>query len=96
MQELNGPLPEHLRPFWAQECWSWHTADWWRNLWQRTGRVNVEDAQAMDDGWRLWLQWKRALRDAGVRRPGLREDIDVLEDDQGRYMGFIRMVGRRT
>jgi len=25
-QEINGELPEHLRPFWGQDCWSWHTA----------------------------------------------------------------------
>ena len=43
-RELDGPLPEHLRPFWAQECWSWHTADWWRRHWARTGLVAVECA----------------------------------------------------
>jgi hypothetical protein len=93
MQELDGPLPEHLKPFWAQECWSWHTADWWRNLWQRTGLVRVEDAHSMVDGWRLYLQWKRALSDAGANR--WPHDIAVLEADAGRYIGFIRMMGRR-
>ncbi|MCD6518493.1 MAG: class I SAM-dependent methyltransferase, partial [Anaerolineae bacterium] len=33
MQELNGPLPAHLRPFWAQECWTWHTLHWWERHW---------------------------------------------------------------
>ena len=39
MRELEGPLPEHILPFWAQECWTWHTVDWWRRHWERTGLV---------------------------------------------------------
>jgi hypothetical protein len=43
----------------------------------------------------LWLQWKKARKAAGDASPGLDSDIQVLEADQGRYMGFIRMVAQR-
>jgi len=36
-QEVDGLLPEHLLPFWAQECWTWHTLQSWQWHWSRTG-----------------------------------------------------------
>lgn len=95
MRELEGKLPEHILPFWVQECWTWHTVDWWRWHWERTGLVELECADVLPDGWALWLKWKQARKSAGDRSPGLDSDIQVLETDQGKYMGFIRMVGKR-
>ncbi len=98
MQDIQGTLPKHLLPFWAQECWSWHTIDWWRWLWQRTGLVSIETADRLSDGWQLWAAWERAVHamenpDAAQDDPG--PDAKVLLADRGRYMGFLRMVGRR-
>jgi SAM-dependent methyltransferase len=81
-RELDGPLPEHLRPFWAQECWSWHSADWWRQHWTRTGLIDVECSENMPEAWELWRRHEKG------------EDARVVEDDRGKYMGMIRMVGR--
>jgi len=92
IQELRGPLPEHLKPFWAQECWTWHTVEWWRQLWSRTELVRVLRADSLPDGWRLWHQWKKAHQAAGDDSPGLASDIQVLEADGGQHMGFHRMI----
>jgi ubiquinone/menaquinone biosynthesis C-methylase UbiE len=94
MQEQNGPLPQHLIPFWAQECWTWHTVDWWRNLWERTGLVDIETADIFPDGWAAWLQWEKARWASGDHSDSLKSDIEVLERDQGQYMGWVRMVAR--
>jgi SAM-dependent methyltransferase len=95
MQEINGSLPEHLLPFWAQECWTWHTLAWWQWLWRRTGLVNIQHADCLSEGCKLWLQWERARHAAGDDSPGLESDIQVLEADQGQFMGFIRLVAER-
>jgi SAM-dependent methyltransferase len=95
MQEFDGPLPEHLLPFWAQECWTWHTVEWWHWLWERTGLVKVLHADHLPEGWKLWLVWKQARRLAGDESPSVESDLRVLEADRGRYMGFIRMVAER-
>lgn len=96
MQELDGKLPEHLEPFWAQECWTWHTLDWWKWHWQRTGLVNMLTADTLPDGWKLWEQWTEACILAENDCDWLESDLQVLRADQGRYMGFIRMIAERA
>jgi len=100
MQDFDGAVPEHLTRrrqsggvFWAQDCWSFHTAEWWQHLWARTDLVEVELAETMPDGWRLWLQHAKAI-DAAMANP-FPSDVETLEADGGRYLGFIRMIARR-
>lgn len=83
-RDIDGQLPEHLRPFWAQECWSWHPVAWWRQHWARTGLVEVECADNMPDAYEVWRRHEKG------------KDLEVVKADQGRYMGFMRMVGRTT
>lgn len=96
MRELEGQLPKHILPFWAQECWTWHTVDWWRRHWERTGLVAEVYADTLPDGWKLWLQWKQARARVEGESPSLLSDIGVLEADRGQFMGFNRMVARRV
>src|SRR5262245_42420237 len=41
VQDLEGSVPEHLREFWTQDCWSFHSANWWRRHWERTGILDI-------------------------------------------------------
>src|SRR5262245_9745398 len=50
VQEIEGPVPDHLREFWTQEFWAIHSAGWWRRHWERTGIVKIEVADDMPDG----------------------------------------------
>jgi hypothetical protein len=43
----------------------------------------------MPDGWRLWLDWIR------TGFPDNTLEIQTLEADAGRYLGYVRLVGRR-
>ncbi len=89
MQEIGGPLPDHLRSWWTPELWSLHSPEWWRRHWGRTGIVDVVAADALSDGWQLWLDWHRAVA------PDNAVEITALEADRGRYLGYVRAVGRR-
>jgi SAM-dependent methyltransferase len=99
-QDFDGPVPEHLtRPrkdgsvFWSDDCWCFHKAEWWHNLWARTSLVDVEVADVQPDGWRLWLQYETACEEAGTLI--FRSEAETLEADAGRYLAMIRMVGRK-
>jgi len=89
MRELEGSVPEHLREWWTKDLWCLHSAPWWRRHWERTGIMDIEVADTLADGWQLWRDWHLAVA------PDNAVEIQALEADRGRYLGYVRMVGRR-
>jgi cyclopropane fatty-acyl-phospholipid synthase-like methyltransferase len=91
-------VPDHLGPFWDPGFWSFHAPQWWRRHWSRSGEVEVEDAELLEDGWRDWALWSEVCAEAGdsdwVRQMGGRE-AEMLRTDAGRTLGFVRVVGRK-
>ena len=47
-------------------------------------------ADSLPDGWRLWLDWHKAVA------PDNEVEIRALEADRGRYLGYVRVVARRS
>jgi SAM-dependent methyltransferase len=89
MREVEAAPPEHLREWWTPDLWCLHSANWWRRHWDRTGIVEIEVADTMPDGWQLWLDWHKIVA------PDNHLEIEALEADQGQYLGYVRLVGRR-
>ena len=89
MREIEGPVPEHLRQWWTNDLWCLHSPAWWRRHWERTGIMDIELADTLPDGWRLWLDWHRVVA------PDNEAEINALEADRGDHLGYVRLVGRR-
>jgi hypothetical protein len=89
VREIEGPLPEHLRQWWTQDLWSFHSPSWWRHHWERTGIMKIDVADAMPEGWQRWLDWHRVIA------PDNESEINALQADRGDYLGYVRLVGRR-
>ena len=89
MKEIESALPEHLLEWWEPSLWCLHSPPWWRRHWERMGIVSVEVADTMSDGWQAWLDWHRFIY------PENHKEIKALETDQGQYLGYVRVVGRR-
>jgi cyclopropane fatty-acyl-phospholipid synthase-like methyltransferase len=94
-------VPEHLaRPqangkvFWEEECWSFQTADWWRENWQRSGKVEEVRVDTLADGWRHWRDFEHALEASGKQL--FPSEAEALDADGGRYIGFVRAVTTRS
>jgi SAM-dependent methyltransferase len=99
-REIEGTVPEHLTkprvggsPFWTDECWCFHTADWWRRHWDKLSVVKDVAADLLPDGVKYWLQYEKACREAGTLI--FPSEEETLEADAGRYLALIRMTGRR-
>lgn len=89
MCELRYPVPAHLQRFWMPDCWSLRTAAWWHEHWSRTGMVDVQFAEIMAGGWKVWLDWAKAI--------GCSEwYLDTIETDAGQYLGYIRVLANRS
>jgi len=51
--------------------------------------MDIEVADTLPDGWRLWLDWLRLVA------PDNATEIRALESDSGSHLGYVRVVGRR-
>jgi SAM-dependent methyltransferase len=89
MREVEAAPPEHLREWWTQDLWCLHSANWWRRHWDRTGIIDVEVGDTMPDGWQFWLDWHKVVA------PDNQSEIEALEADRGKFLGYVRLVGRR-
>ena len=88
--EIEDQVPEHLTDWWAAEMpYCLHSANWWRRHWLRTGIVEVTNADSMVDGWKFWRDWLKLIA------PANETEIGALETDAGRYLGYVRVAGRR-
>jgi Methyltransferase domain len=86
VQEIEGPLPEHLCRWWTPELSSLHSASWWRQHWERTGIMDIDLADTMPDSWQRWLDWHRVIA------PNNELEISALEADRGRFLGYVRLT----
>ncbi|MFC7913557.1 SAM-dependent methyltransferase [Streptomyces sp. NPDC057386] len=97
-EEIDGTEPpEHLKPFWEPAFWCFHSAEWWRRHWTRSGAVTVETAEWQEDGWREWLLWSEVCAEESpseFMRGLARDSVEMLRADEGRTLGFVRVVGR--
>jgi cyclopropane fatty-acyl-phospholipid synthase-like methyltransferase len=89
VDEMPTPVPAHLQKFWTQDLWAMHSVAWWRRHWERTGLVEIETAETMPDGWKLWSTWQRKIA------PFNTDEIEAIERDTGRHIGYVRLTARR-
>jgi len=90
MSEIDTAVPAHLAEWWATDRpYCLHSAEWWRRHWERTGIVDIAVADTLPDGWQFWRDWHKTIA------PDNAVEIATLEADQGRYLGYVRVVGRR-
>jgi len=93
--EFGRAVPGHLEKVYLGGFDSWHTfhsPDWWRWHWEKTKLVDVEIAELLPGGYELWVQWHEATSRATGKDCSL---LDLLRQDQGRNIGFTRMLARR-
>lgn len=96
-EELGPEVPASLRPFWEWDFCSFHAPEWWRNHWQKTGKVRVDCADAIEDGWKDWLLFDEASIPSltGWRQAAATNSAAMLKTDQGKLLGFSRVVATK-
>ncbi len=86
--EAGSEVPAHVKPYWLEHVIAYHSPDWWRRHFERTGLFDVAVSDGLDDrdGVKVWQRW------ASVVAP---QDT-LIRDDQGQNISFIRTVLRRN
>ncbi|MGL6196523.1 MAG: SAM-dependent methyltransferase [Thermoguttaceae bacterium] len=87
--EFGKDVPEEMRPFWCSEMeTSFHSLDWWKNLWQRTECIEIIECCEMVSNKQAWDEWL-----AGYH-PMIVEDIKMIEAEGGRYFNLIQLIAK--
>jgi cyclopropane fatty-acyl-phospholipid synthase-like methyltransferase len=97
-RELPDAPPEALRPYWEREFCAFHSPDWWRRHWSKTGLLEIELADTLADGWQLWAEWNECCAETGAGLNGgsvAAKEAQMLRIDQGQTLAFTRIVARR-
>lgn len=91
VEDIEDDIPAHLAEWLSAEpsLRMIHSAPWWRKHWERTGIVDIELADNMSDGWKLWLEWHKNIA------PDNKLEIQSVETDKGQCLTYNRIVGRR-
>ncbi|MGH8218360.1 MAG: SAM-dependent methyltransferase [Steroidobacteraceae bacterium] len=89
MHEFDGEVPSALHGWWEPSMTCLHTHEWWRRHWQRSGVLEVADADFMPGAWQLWLEWQRHVA------PDNLAEIEALERDRGEHLTYVRAIARR-
>lgn len=76
-REFTNGLPEGMNPHWDPEMYSFHSAEWWHEMWEKTGMVNITHAAAIPEGKALW----RATA-----------DFDLHDSDTENYLTLVMMT----
>lgn len=95
--ELGESIPDALVPFWEWEFCCFHSPSWWRHHWAKTGKVTVDHADLVVDGWRDWLHFNDYIAPhvEGWWVDDVAKTHDMLVADQGQNLGFARIVATK-
>jgi cyclopropane fatty-acyl-phospholipid synthase-like methyltransferase len=95
--EMGSTVPGELAPFWEWDFCCFHSPEWWRAHWQKTGKVTVDHADAVEDGWKDWLRFDEASLATldGWRLEAAANSIAMHAADKGKNLGFSRVVATK-
>ena len=97
VSEIGSNIPEELAPYWVWDFCSFHSPEWWREHWEKTGKVRVDLADSIEDGWKDWLLFGEAklplARDS--RKKAATDEVEMLRADRGKNLGFSRIVATK-
>jgi SAM-dependent methyltransferase len=95
--EFGSNIPDEIAPYWNWEFCSLHGPGWWRTHWEKTGKVQVEHADAIEDGWKDWLRFAEVTEPhlQGWQKESAAKEVAMLRADQGKHFGFSRVVATR-
>ncbi|MCG8500632.1 MAG: methyltransferase domain-containing protein [Firmicutes bacterium] len=76
-REFSHGLPETMKSHWDADMYTFHSAKWWHDMWQKTGLVDVTYFGDVPDGKALWR---------------LTADDELLDADTEDYLTLILMT----
>jgi len=90
-KELNpGEIPRGLENYWEDDFNTFHSEDWWKNLWDSSSIIRIGHYESMADGKKIWYEsiWQQ-------NEYGSDYDRKMLESDETDSLTMIMLIGKR-
>jgi SAM-dependent methyltransferase len=98
LEEIGAEVPPEIAPWWEWDFCCFHSPAWWRTHWAKTGKVRVDVADAIEEGWKDWMRFDALSVPYldGWRKDSARRTGEMLSVDQGKLFGFTRIVATKV
>jgi len=92
-REFDKGYPETLEELWIPEYYTFHSKDWWRKLWEKTGLCEIIASYDMTDSRSIWQEWADWSVENFEMVFGLSEggdaDFNLLQADLDNDLAFV-------
>ena len=97
-REFEKGRPDTLAELWVPEMFTFHSAKWWRALWEKTGLCEITACYDLDDPKGIWRPWADWSVENFAKEWGEGGDIDLkmLEADTGGDVALVGMAARKN
>ncbi|PTX12269.1 methyltransferase family protein [Pontibacter mucosus] len=85
-------VPDFLRQDYQRYWYFIHTIGWWRKLWEKTGLVQIEAAQELDEAALVREHYIKDFEGSDEEDAFAR----AIQLDQQGFISFFKLIGRRT
>jgi cyclopropane fatty-acyl-phospholipid synthase-like methyltransferase len=94
VKEYEKGYPDTLENYWIPEMFTFHSKDWWRSLWGKTGLAEIITCYDMADIKEIWMPfavWSIEHMPEQKEEIGF-DDVEFLEADVNNDIAFIVMA----
>jgi cyclopropane fatty-acyl-phospholipid synthase-like methyltransferase len=57
VKEFENGCPDTLKDLWQGDMYAFHSSEWWRNLWEKTGIVDITACYDIPDPKGIWMPY---------------------------------------
>lgn len=86
-KDFFNAVPEVLKPFWQHDM-NFYSAGWWKELWNQSSRINIEQCFSLSCHQQAWEEWLQC------DNPYAKSDVAMMEAESGHYFDTIGLIAR--
>ena len=85
---VDNVVPDVLKPYLPENA-NFYSCDYWRNLWEKSGVVDVVECDSMTSCKQAWDDWLACDNEYAIR------DREMMAAENGQYFNLVKLVGYR-
>lgn len=86
-ESTNENTPEEMLPYWVEDM-NFHSVDWWRELWEKSGLVTVLEAFEISCHAEAWDDW---LESGSIYA---KHDTEMMQAEAGKYFNTVAIIAQ--